>query len=389
VIELYKHQKLVKTQKFDSTKLKQRLLDAINNPKHGIRTLTGESRKSLRLDLVRTIYALRSSVSRWKLGSNIIIEGESGSGKTKAANVIGFVYAQMGVMATDRFSDVTTTSLISDHVGGTAKLTEEKLLDSLESTILIDEIYRTNSKCDKPSSEILAELEGRIPASKETPSPFGMEAITQMVAMLAELRGLLVVIVAGYAPNIKCWLTSNDGLERRFLTTVELHDYTPKDFTNMFMIRFKSILKDDDLNLTAAEEQTVTNYVQELFTDILKNDKNLLKRQAGDVDIIAAYFATSLGERYLLQLSWPDDVLYIVLMAFHRFLRRSKARWYWEPPAMSQQLKSKSKSKSTSKRTGGVRQTTQTKRFNAFQNALATTTRIHCYTPDSRLYINL
>lgn len=333
VIELYKHSELVKEQKITAQKLKKQLMDAIQNPKFGIVSLTGDSRKSLRLDLVRTIYSLSSSVAAWKLGKNMIIVGESGAGKTKAANVIGHVYSQMGVLATNRFSDVTTTSLISDHVGGTAKLTEGKLLDSLESTILIDEIYRTNSKCDKPSELLQKEMDGKIaPPQNETTSPFGIEAITQMVAMLAELRGLIVVIVAGYAPNIKCWLTSNDGLERRFIQTIDLPLYSAEDFTNMFMRQFQSILHDDGRRLNDENTDTVRQYVHDLFQDMIHNDPKILKRQAGDIDIIANYFATSLGQMALLDLVFPNDILYVVLLAFHRFLQRSKARWEWEVP---------------------------------------------------------
>jgi hypothetical protein len=86
----------------------------------------------------------------------------------------------------------------------------------------------------------------------------------------------------------------------------------------------------------------------------------------------------------LLGLSWPEDVLYVVLLAFHRFLIRAKARWQWEFP----ERKGRSKSKSE-KRKGGFAGPVQQTKMNAFQTSLMNTARIHCFAPDNRLSIKI
>ncbi len=110
--------------------LQERLLNAISNKKRGIMSIKGDARKSVRDQLLRTIYSLSVNIARFKEGENLILTGPAGSGKTTVADVIGFVYSQIGIMPTKYFAEVPITGIVSPFVNKTAITTQRKIIGS-------------------------------------------------------------------------------------------------------------------------------------------------------------------------------------------------------------------------------------------------------------------
>ncbi len=165
-------------------------------------------------------------------------------------------------------------------------------------------------------------------------SDFGIEAINQLVSMLAEVKGLIVVIVAGYAREMACVIKSNEGLERRFVNQIDLNPFDAEDFTNIFAVKVISALKDQALQAHLTIREDARRYIKAVFEKLIK--LNAMQNQAGDVDLISNYFATALGESELDGLSWnnydTDDDLIILSRAFNRFAERKGLKERFKTP---------------------------------------------------------
>jgi hypothetical protein len=175
---------------------------------------------------------------------------------------------------------------------------------------------------------------------------------------------------------MKCWLASNDGLERRFLLTKELTSYPAEDLTMLFMKQAEATIKDNKLPFSPNLSERLTKLVSRLFKDLLAvPEANYVKRQAGDIDIIAAYFAHYLSYRDFMELTWPYDAAYIVLLAFHAFLKRVGASFQWVFPKTYQSRLNKN---DTLNRVGGSAGTT--KKVQKAMMDIFATSRMHFYT---------
>lgn len=144
---------------------------------------------------------------------HLVFLGNPGTGKTTVARLVGEIYRDLGLLARGHVVECTRADLVAEHVGGTARLTRQRVLDALDGILFIDEAYQL--------------LQGD--------DVFGREAVETLLSEMENHRHRLVVIVAGYPGPMREFLTANPGLPSRFpeRNRVEFSDYTPEELLSI------------------------------------------------------------------------------------------------------------------------------------------------------------
>ena len=133
--------------------------------------------------------------SRWPRASNIIFHGNSGTGKTDSANMLGEALKNAGLLVSGETTIRSASDLEGTVVGEAQKLVQEAMEEALGGILLIDEAYEL----------------GR--------SEYGRQAQTKLIAMLEEEKynnGKVVVILCGYQDKMQKMMRRNQGMASRF-----------------------------------------------------------------------------------------------------------------------------------------------------------------------------
>lgn len=174
---------------------------------------------TLKNTFVRRLYAFSKNYSIITNSfDNYALLGNPGIGKTALAKMLAKAYYLSGILARDTVRCVSRADLVGGFLGQTAKLTRGVLMSSLESFLIIDEAYELGSRNSTNSND------------------YGSECGAEMCYLLDIFIGMLCVIVAGYALEMRNrFFTMNRGFARRFNRIVELKDYTPKNLTRILV----------------------------------------------------------------------------------------------------------------------------------------------------------
>lgn len=144
--------------------------------------------------------------------------GNPGTGKTTVARLLGKVFKEIGVLATDKFTEVSRQDLVGAYVGHTALKTESKVNEALGGVLFIDEAYSMKS-------------ESRI--------DFGYEAVATLIKMMEDLRDNIVVIFAGYTDEMEEFINMNPGLRDRVQFKLNFDDYNSDELVEIWLKFFK------------------------------------------------------------------------------------------------------------------------------------------------------
>uniref|UniRef100_A0A6C0CM60 ATPase AAA-type core domain-containing protein n=1 Tax=viral metagenome TaxID=1070528 RepID=A0A6C0CM60_9ZZZZ len=293
--------------------IKQNFKEAILDSENGIMSLKGESREHIRNDLCSQLYSLSNGSEMYMDNFlNMAILGDSGTGKTKIASMISFVYSKLGILVNEKIKYVTRKDLVGKFVGHTAIQTYNELVDTLEGVLFIDEAYQ------------LVKPKGA------SGSDFGGESMSEIVNFLDKFIGLSMVIVAGYENEMNAtFFSANDGTDRRFPTKYVLKPYDAKELTllfeSFFNIKFKTTLM--KLN------ENDVNTVYTIINNKMNKDKKYFKNHAGDIMNVVSLFSRMILTSKSLKWSKPEDRKQMILAIFEEFFKNKDEKREDKPPA--------------------------------------------------------
>lgn len=138
---------------------------------------------------------------------------------TTVARLFGKALYENGVLKSNKFVECQPGDLVAGYVGQTAPKTRKVVESALDGVLFIDEAYT------------LASQKG---------SSFNDEAVQELIKDMEDHRDRLVVILAGYTPNMRHFFAvSNPGLKSRFANWIDFPDYTPQEMLQIMNFTLK------------------------------------------------------------------------------------------------------------------------------------------------------
>jgi SpoVK/Ycf46/Vps4 family AAA+-type ATPase len=145
---------------------------------------------------------------------HLIFTGNPGTGKTTVARMLATIYRELGIINGGKLVEVTRSDLVVAEKGETAKRSAEKYNEAIDNVLFIDEAYTLVNKKD--------------------PNDNGQEAIDELLKYMEDYRDRLIVIVAGYAKDMKDFIGANAGLASRFKREILFEDYSYLELYQIF-----------------------------------------------------------------------------------------------------------------------------------------------------------
>ncbi len=149
---------------------------------------------------------------------HMVFTGNPGTGKTSVARLMADMLYSMGILKTNRLTEVGRGDLVGQYIGHTEPKTRQVIEDALDGVLFIDEAYT------------LAPNGGYESGDRD----FGKEAIAALIRAMEDYKDRLVVIFAGYTNEMRRFVDSNPGIASRIAYTLQFDDYTPEELTEIF-----------------------------------------------------------------------------------------------------------------------------------------------------------
>lgn len=165
---------------------------------------------------------------------NMIFTGDSGTGKTEVARIIGEILKGNGVLSNGHLKEVSRADLVGNVVGDTAQKVKRVVAESLGGILFIDRAYALYSN-----------------------DSYSAEAIDTLVKEMDDNKGNLVVILAGYEGQMTEMLEGSEGLKSRFRYHFNFENYNPEEIFHMTKMQLDSML-------FAIEEDTLSFLLEEM-----------------------------------------------------------------------------------------------------------------------------
>lgn len=184
--------------------------------------------------------------------------GNPGTGKTMVARILGRLLHMVGILPTDKVTEVQRTDLVGEFVGHTGPKTRRKIKEAEGGILFVDEAYRL------------------IPMQKVDDKDYGLEALEEIMSVMDS--GKLVVIFAGYSEPMKRVIASNEGFCRRVTKFFYFTDFSSEELAEILHIKMNnqaenSLLYGFKLHPSCTEE-AVAALIQRETTEKQRKEMN-------------------------------------------------------------------------------------------------------------------
>lgn len=204
--------------------------------------------KKLKMELERHLNMVRLMKKRNELGivSNIpplhmAFMGNPGTGKTTVADLIGEIYASLGVLSIGKVICVERKDLVGQYIGETERNVNEILKRAKGNVLFIDEAYSLYQS--------------------DSPRDFGRIALDSLLTTLGKDNIDMLVILAGYTAEMEKLLDSNVGLRSRIPYKFYFEDYSVDELIEIG----KKIAKNNKFKFTPSALKALREYVCEMM----------------------------------------------------------------------------------------------------------------------------
>ncbi|XP_015898317.3 uncharacterized protein LOC107431824 [Ziziphus jujuba] len=184
--------------------------------------------------------------------------GNPGTGKTMVARIFGRLLHMVGILPTDRVTEVQRTDLVGEFVGHTGPKTRRKIKEAEGGILFVDEAYRL------------------IPMQKADDKDYGLEALEEIMSVMDS--GKVVVIFAGYSEPMKRVIASNEGFCRRVTKFFHFNDFSSEELATILHIKMDN--QDEDSLLygfklhASCSIEAVAKLIERETTEIQRREMN-------------------------------------------------------------------------------------------------------------------
>lgn len=147
--------------------------------------------------------------------------GNPGTGKTMVARILGKLLHMVGILPTDKVTEVQRTDLVGEFVGHTGPKTRRMIKEAEGGILFVDEAYRL------------------IPMQKSDDKDYGLEALEEIMSVMD--TGKVVVIFAGYSEPMKRVISSNEGFCRRVTKFFYFSDFSYEDLAKITITKMNDL----------------------------------------------------------------------------------------------------------------------------------------------------
>ncbi|XP_041005659.1 ESX-1 secretion system protein EccA1-like isoform X2 [Juglans microcarpa x Juglans regia] len=202
---------------------KRRAIEACSETKAKMDELENE------ISNVVGLHELKVQLRKWARGMllderrrtpHMAFLGNPGTGKTMVARILGRLLHMVGILPTDRVTEVQRTDLVGEFVGHTGPKTRRKIKEAEGGILFVDEAYRL------------------IPMQKADDKDYGLEALEEIMSVMDS--GKVVVIFAGYSEPMKRVIASNEGFCRRVTKFFNFNDFSSEELAKILHIKMNN-----------------------------------------------------------------------------------------------------------------------------------------------------
>ena len=209
------------------------------------------------------------NIRRPAIGLHMVFTGNSGTGKTTVARILGKIYKEAGLLSKGHIVEVGRVDLVGKYVGHTAAMVKEVFEQAKGGILFIDEAYSLTSE--------------------DGQGGYGKEAVETLLKLMEDYRDDIAVIAAGYPALMQEFLDSNPGFRSRFPYIIQFPDYSGAELTEIFkcfcrendVIPSRSIMHAVRNHFESEASKKARNYgnaraVRNFFEQMIMNQANRL-----------------------------------------------------------------------------------------------------------------